>query len=162
MKTNDQNRSGSADFGAPRIIDPSRRRLPLMQTIQDAAKLNVQERTTFYVSAFLFGCWVSELTLANSAEFAEKTDPRDRSFQSGQAWRAFLKYFGQASDAEFPAIFGHLMQFADYDDPLAEHVREAALPLSIEHQLISPQPRSDLGIRRRRPITVFHLSRRWL
>jgi len=34
---------------------------------QDAAKLNVQERTTFHVSAFLFQAWISELSLANAA-----------------------------------------------------------------------------------------------
>ena len=35
-----------------RIIDPvpTRRPLPLMQSIRDAAELNNQERTTFYVS----------------------------------------------------------------------------------------------------------------
>src|SRR6266571_1359151 len=104
----------------PLIIDPppSGRPLPLMQSIQDAARLNIQQRTTFYVSAFLFQCWISELTLANTAQLAEKPDPNDRSFQTGQAWRGFQKFFGKASDAEFPEIFGHLMQFGDHDDPL--------------------------------------------
>jgi hypothetical protein len=35
-----------------------------MDTIHDAAKLNIQHRTTFYVSAFLFQRWLSKLTLA--------------------------------------------------------------------------------------------------
>lgn len=35
---------------APRIIDPSRPQLPLMQSIHDAAKLNEKDHTTFYVS----------------------------------------------------------------------------------------------------------------
>src|ERR1043166_8773736 len=118
---------------SPHIIDPSSRPLPLMQTIQDAARLNIQEHTTFYVSAFLFQCWISELT--NSAQLAEKPDPKDRSFQTGQAWRGFLKFFGKASDAEFPVVFSHLMEFAQYDDPLANHIVEAGGPLAIEHDL---------------------------
>jgi hypothetical protein len=106
-----------------------------MSTIEDAAKLNVQERTTFYVSAFLFQAWISVLTLANAAQFAEKTNPDGRSFQTGQAWRGFLNYFGKAPDVEFPDLFGHLMQFAEYDDPLAAHLFDAIVPLSIEHDL---------------------------
>jgi hypothetical protein len=106
-----------------------------MNSIQDAVKLNVQERTTFYVSAFLFQCWLGELTLAAAAQLAEKPDPKVHSFQTGQAWRGFLKYFGKASDAEFPEIYSHLMQFGGYDDPLAAHIMAAALPLSIEHDL---------------------------
>src|SRR5438552_8561792 len=117
------------------IIDPSRRQLPLMYSIQDAAKLNVQEKTTFYVSAFLFQLWLCEFTLANTAQLAEKSDPQDRSFQTGEAWRGFQKYFGKCSDAEFATVFGHLMEFADCDDLMAEHVREAAFPLSVEHDL---------------------------
>ncbi|HSU52516.1 MAG TPA: hypothetical protein VLT36_00495 [Candidatus Dormibacteraeota bacterium] len=104
--------------------------LPIMHTFQDAAKLNAQERTTFYVSAFLFQVWICELTLANGAQLAERPNPARRSFQSGQAWRGFQKYFGKASDAELPTLFGHLMQFADYDDPIASHVLDAAFPLS--------------------------------
>ena len=93
------------------IIDPlpSGRRLPLMQTIQDAAKLNVQERTTFYVSAYLFQCWISDLVLANSAQLAEKAAPNDRSFQTGEALRGFHKFFGNTSDAEFPSVFSDLI-----------------------------------------------------
>ena len=43
-----------------------------MQSIQDAAKLNAQEGTTFYVSPFLFQARVAELTLANAAQFAHR------------------------------------------------------------------------------------------
>lgn len=114
---------------------PSNRPLPIMRTIQDAAKLNVQERTTFYVSAFLFQAWISELSLANAAQMAEQPDPTRRSFQSGAAWRGFQKYFGKATDAEMPHIFSDLMQFGDCDDPLADHILHSAFPLSIEHEL---------------------------
>src|SRR5205085_2234203 len=98
----------------PLIIDPipSGRPLPFMQTIQDAARLNIQERTTFYVSAYLFQCWISQLTLDYSAQLAEKPDPDDRSFQTGESWRGFQKFFAKASDAEFPEFYIHLMQFA--------------------------------------------------
>ena len=106
-----------------------------MQTAQDAARLNIQHRTTFYVSAFMFQCWISKLTLDNSAQLAEKPDPNDRSFQTGEAWRGFFKMFGEASDAEFVAFYGHLMEFAQYDDPLAAHLVEAGVGLSIEHDL---------------------------
>src|SRR6266571_5225448 len=100
----------------PRIIDPmpSGRPLPLMYSLQDAAKLNIQERTTFYVSAFLFQVWLCELTLGHTAQLAEKPDPNDRSFQTGEAWRGFLKYFGRVSDAQFSEIYIHLMQFTDH------------------------------------------------
>jgi hypothetical protein len=69
----------------PRIIDPipSRRPLPLMQSIHDDATLNTRERTTFYVSAFLFQVRIAELSLANAAQIAEQPDPAKRSFQSG-------------------------------------------------------------------------------
>jgi hypothetical protein len=119
----------------PLIIDPTRRPLPQMSTLQDAAKLNLQEKTTFFVSAFLFQGWVSELNLASVALLAEKPDPNDRSFQTGQAWSGFRKYFGRASDAEFPEIFSHVMQFAECDDPLADQVFDAIAPLSIEHEI---------------------------
>jgi hypothetical protein len=106
-----------------------------MHTIQDAAKLNQQECTTFYVSAFLFQCWICELSLANSAQVAQQPDPAKRSFQSGQAWRGFQKVFGRASDAELPNIFNDLMQFGECDDPIAAHILHSAFPLSVEHEL---------------------------
>jgi hypothetical protein len=111
----------------------ARQPLPIMDTIHDAAKLNIQHRTTFYVSAFLFQCWLSELTLAHAAQLAEKPDPKDRSFQIGESLRGFHKYFGHASDAEFPELFSHLMQFAEYPDPFAAHILEAAALMSQEH-----------------------------
>ena len=51
--------------------------------------------------------------------WAERPDPKNRSFQSGQAWRGFQKFWGKATDAEFPRIFSDLMEFAQCDDPLA-------------------------------------------
>jgi hypothetical protein len=120
---------------APRIIDPSRPRLPLMDSIHDAAKLNEKEHTTFYVSAWLFQAWISELILGCSAQFAEKTAPNERSFQAGQAWQGFQKIFDKPSDKEFAQIFQHLMKFAGYDDSLAEYLLEASAPLAIEHEL---------------------------
>jgi len=119
----------------PTIVDPIPRRIPNMQTIQDAAKLNIQERTTFYVSAYLFQVWISELSLANAAQMAEQPDPAKRSFQSGEGWRGFQKYFGKATDAEIPTIFGDLMEFGGCDDPLADHILRSAVPLSIEHEI---------------------------
>jgi hypothetical protein len=106
-----------------------------MQSVQDAAKLNRQERTTFYVSAFLFQAWISELSLANVAQMAEQPDPRKRLFQSGQAWRAFQKFGGKAGDLELPTIFCDLMEFAQCDDSLAHHISQAMFPLSVEHEL---------------------------
>ncbi len=147
----------------PNIIDPVpfRRRLPPMQTAQDAANLNVQHRTTFYISAFMFQCWLSELTLSNTAQLAEKPDPKDRSFQTGEAWRGFFKMFGQASDAEFPAFYGHLMEFAEYDDPFAAHLIEAVVGLSIEHDLtgefLGPRTPAVLG---KSPEKLLALMRR--
>jgi hypothetical protein len=118
----------------PRILDlPSP--LPLMHSLHDAARLDAQEHTTFYTTAFLLQCWISELTLFNSAEIAEKPNPNQRSFQTGNAWRGFVKCFGKRSNAKFPTIFGHLMQFGQYQDPFASRVHEAAFPLSVEHEL---------------------------
>src|SRR5882757_3334157 len=120
----------------PEIIDPMpfRRPLPFMPTLHDAAKLNEKEKSSFYVSAFLFQCWISHLCLDNTAQLAEKPDPADRLFQAGNAWRGFQKLFGKASGREFGVIFRHLMQFAEYDDPWAERLMHAVAPLSIEHQ----------------------------
>ena len=68
-------------MNSPRIIDPMPGgKLPFMDSIQDAAKLNVQHRTTFYVSAYLFQAWICKLTLDNVAQLAEKSDPNQRSF----------------------------------------------------------------------------------
>jgi hypothetical protein len=119
-----------------RIIDPLPcGKLPLMNSIEEAAKLNVRHRTTFYVSAYLFQCWICQLTLDNVAQLAEKPDPKQRSFQTGEAWRGFLHLFGKADDSEFATVFEHLMQFGDYDDPMAAHVLDAAAALSIEHEI---------------------------
>src|SRR6185295_1272499 len=52
----------------PTLIDPSLRHLPLIQSIENAEKLDAQQNTTFHVSAFMFQAWLSELSLANSAQ----------------------------------------------------------------------------------------------
>jgi hypothetical protein len=106
-----------------------------MHSLRDAARLDAQAHTSFYTAAFLFQCWISDLTLLNSAEIAEKPDPNQRSFQTGNAWRGLLKHFGKLSNPKFPTIYSHLLEFGQRDDPLASHVREATLPLSVEHEL---------------------------
>jgi hypothetical protein len=80
-----------------------------------------------------FQVWISELSLTNAAQMAEQPDPTRRSFQSGEAWRGFQKYFGKATDSEMPHLFSDLMQFGDCDDPLANHILHSAFPLSNEH-----------------------------
>ncbi|HWX18567.1 MAG TPA: hypothetical protein VN578_01550 [Candidatus Binatia bacterium] len=122
----------------PIIVDPipsTRPSLPFMASAQDAAKLNAQERTTFYLTAFMFQCWLSQLFNDGIAQLAEKPNPADRAFQSGQARAAFAKLFGQASDAEFSEIFDSITRFAGYDDIFCQVVLDAVFPLSLEHEL---------------------------
>jgi hypothetical protein len=119
-----------------RIIDPMPSGpLPLMYSFADAAKLDRANKTTFYTSVFKFQVWLCELTLANTAQLAEQSDPAKRSFQSGQAWRGFQRHFGHIADAAFPGVYADLMQFAGTADPFAHRLVEAAFPLSLEHEI---------------------------
>src|SRR4051794_17574479 len=135
---------------SPRIIDPIpfRRPMPFMPTLDDAVKISEKEKSSFYVSAFMFQCWISQLCLDNVAQLAEKPNPADRFFQAGNARRGFQKLFGKASDREFGFIFEHLTLFAQSDDPWAERFMHAVSPLSLEHeftgQFIGPRTPASL------------------
>jgi hypothetical protein len=122
---------------SPEIFDPLPQRpaLPFMASVEDAVKLNISREDTFYVSAFMFQCWIGQLLVDNGAQLAEKPARENRCFQNGQAWDGYFKMFGKAPDDEFRQFFGHLMRFTGYSDPLADFVFEATVPLSIEHEI---------------------------
>jgi len=110
--------------------------LPFMKTIQDAVAVCEKDQDNFYLTAFMLQAWVGRLINDCMAEYAEKKNPRDRALQTGQAWKFFLEIFGQAGDDEFPAFFGHVCRFAEYDgDSMAQRVMDAYTPLYIEHDV---------------------------
>ena len=126
-----------------------------MKTFQEALAICEKEKDGFYLSAFMFQAWLGQLLLDAAAQYAEKKDPRDRSMQNGQAWRAFLDLFRRPavqtpessnqppstssppppalSDSDLPHILSDLLRFAGCDDPMSEWLANAAIPLSIEH-----------------------------
>ena len=109
------------------------RRLPLMKSVADATALCEKEKDGFYLTAFAAQCWLGDLVVRAAAEYAGNKDPKERQLQSGQAWQGFLKLFGQAEDKDFPVLLSHLFRFAEHDDPLANLLRLALHPLSVEH-----------------------------
>ena len=108
-----------------------------MRSLQDAEALCQRERDPFYVDAFMFECWLGDVTMSAAEEYAGKKCARNRKMQSGQAWRAFMEIFGHAKDSDFPHLLGHLFRFAEYDDTQAHTLCRAIIPLSFEHERFS-------------------------
>ena len=78
-------------------------------------------------------CWLGGLTLHAAAEYAEKKNPKDRSLQTGQAWRAFLEMFPFTEAKGFRYLLSCLFRFCASDDSPGNSLRRALIPLSIEH-----------------------------
>jgi len=114
--------------------DKTALRLPLMRSFKEAAALSTKNNDPFYLDAFAFQCWLGDLLSTTIAEYAEKKNPRNRLLQSGQAWQGFQKLFAKAGDEDFPTILSHLLRFAKHDDPQAANLRQALIPLSLEHE----------------------------
>jgi hypothetical protein len=108
--------------------------LPFMKTTKDAIALCEKEQDNFFLMAFMIEGWLGHVVLQAVKEYAEKKEARDRAMQTGQAWRGFLKVFGQAGDKEFPHILVSMLRFTEYDGPLADMLRQAILPISFEHE----------------------------
>src|SRR5437773_4820491 len=75
--------------------------LPFMRNFDDAAVLFEREKDPFYLAAFMIQCWLGELVVRGVAEYAENKTPRDRSLQTGAAWRLLREFFPKSlpSDA---------------------------------------------------------------
>ena len=117
----------------PQIIDPHRPTLPIMNTFEDAQRLDAAAGSDFHAAAFFFQGWIGNLLEFGTAQIAEIPDPQDRSFQNGQAWRSFQKFFPH--EDRLPHLFGHLMSFASHDDSLALFLFRALAPLGTEHDI---------------------------
>jgi len=113
---------------------PTGETLPFMKTHKDAIALCHQAQDGFYLTAFMAQCWIGTLVTNATAEYAEKKNPRDRSLQTGEAWRVFLQIFGRGPDSDFPIILNQVFRFADCEDSLARVLRGAILPFGIEHE----------------------------
>jgi len=110
------------------------RPLPLMAGFQDAAALYEREKDPFYLAAFKIQCWLGGLVLRATAEYAEKKHPRDRSFQTGESWRAFLGEFSRMTERGYCPLLSFLFRFAGSDHSPANTLRNALLPLLIERE----------------------------
>jgi len=104
-----------------------------MKNFEDAAALSEKENDPFYLAAFMIQCWLGGLALNAAAEYAEKKNPKDRSLQSGQAWRAFLEMFPFTEAKGFRYLLSCLFRFSASDDSPGNVLRRALIPLSIEH-----------------------------
>src|SRR6266478_1635447 len=116
MKQDANSKVGDA---LPRSPRSALRSLPLMKTLEDASALCEREQDGFYLTAFALQSWVANLVVLAAAEYAEKKNARERSMQTGQAWRGFLEIFKDTSGNGFPRVVGSLFRFAGYDDPMA-------------------------------------------
>lgn len=134
--------------------------LPFMKTIEDAEALCVRERDPFYLTAFMFEAWLGQVVWAAAAEYGEKKLAKDRTLQSGQAWRVFQEIFGHAKDSEFPHILGSLYRFAEYDDVQAHLLCRAIIPLSFEHECFSDYLGPKTMALLNRPAEALKLARR--
>lgn len=105
-----------------------------MKSIEDALALSEKEQDNFYVSTFMIEAWLGEIVLEAAAEYAEKKNAKDRTMQTGQAWRGFLRVFGRANGKEFHHVLQDLYRFAEYDDVQARMLLRAIVPVSVEHE----------------------------
>jgi hypothetical protein len=134
--------------------------LPFMKSVADAVALCKKEEDNFYVTAFMFEVWLGKIVMEGAAEYAEKKNAKDRTMQTGQAWRGFLNEFGHAKDNEFHHILQSLYRFAEYDDVQAHILLRSITPLSYEHEgygdYIGPKTLKVL----KRPAEAVRMARR--
>jgi hypothetical protein len=69
------------------------RRLPLIIDFADAEALATERNDPFYLVAFQIQYWLGQLLASATAQYAEHKDPRDRSLQSGEAFRTLTEIF---------------------------------------------------------------------
>src|SRR6266487_2594026 len=120
-------------FASSGMNRPKRPCLPLLKSMAEAVALSKKEQDTFYVDTLYIQRWLARANKEAVAEYAEKKDPRDRSLQTGSAWRLFRQSFGDLTDPQFVSIFQSMARLTTYDDPISRCLAEARFPLQIEH-----------------------------
>src|SRR3974390_1262792 len=101
-----------------------------MTDFADAEALYAAEKDPFYLAAFLIQHWLGGLLLRATAEYAEKKNPKERSLQSGEAWRSFVDLFHLTEGKGCRYLLGCMFRFRSADDSTANSIRSALVPLS--------------------------------
>jgi hypothetical protein len=112
---------------------PPVRRLPLIVDFSDAEVLATERNDPFYIVAFQIQYWLGQLLAGATAQYAEHKHPRDRSLQSGEAFRALTHIFNLKSESPCSALLGCLYRFSVEDSSPRNTLRHALARLSIEH-----------------------------
>jgi hypothetical protein len=140
-------------------MKPDRRSLPEMKSFADAVSLCDSERDKFYTDAFMLQAWIGRLLDQAIADYGDQRRSHARIMQFGQAQRAFLQVFGNATDQEFQSLLHNCHRFTGYDDPLAEILLQAVVPHSIEHECSGDFSGARALDRSRRPREALALMR---
>jgi len=115
-------------------MNPAKRPcLPLLKSMAEAVALSKKEQDTFYIDTLHIHRWLARANKEAVSEYAEKKNPRQRSLQSGSAWRLFGQSFGDLSDPQFASLFRSMARLSTYDDPVSRCLAEARFPLRLEH-----------------------------
>src|SRR6266487_1451391 len=122
-------------FASSGMNRPKRPCLPLLKSMAEAVALSKKEQDTFYVDTLYIQRWLAQANKEAVAEYAEKKNPRDRSLQTGSAWRLFQQNFGELPDPQFSYLFTCMARLTTYDDPISRCLAEARHALQIEHDL---------------------------
>lgn len=104
-----------------------------MTDFEDAEALYEAEKDPFYLAAFLIQHWLGGLLLRAAAEYAEKKNPKDRSLQSGEAWRSFVELFDLTENKTCRYLLSCMFRFSAAEKSTANSLRTALIPLSVEH-----------------------------
>src|SRR6266496_3780212 len=135
------------------------RPLPLMKSFEDAVSLCDNERDSFYTDAFMLQAWIGHLLDQAIADYGDSRRSHSRIMQFGQAQRGFLQVFGNTTEQEFESLLHNCHRFTGYDDPLAEILLQAVVPLSIEHECSGDFSAARALDRSRRPREALGLMR---
>jgi hypothetical protein len=115
-------------------MNPAKRPcLPLFKSMAEAVALSKNEQDNFYIAVLHIQRWLAQANKEAVAEYAEKKNPRDRSLQTGSAWRLFRQHFAELPDPEFSWLFTCMARLTTYDDPISRCLSEARHALQIEH-----------------------------
>lgn len=112
----------------------SSRRLPFMCNFDDAERVARERKDPFYFVAFLLQFWLGELLARAAGQYAERKNPRDRSLQSGEGWRALTTLFKLKPDGPCSALLGCFYRFSVEDNSSGNSLRHALACLIIEHR----------------------------
>jgi len=111
------------------------RALPFMREPDDAMALFEAEKDPFYLAAFMIQFWLGGLVQRAAAEYALHKNPKDRSLQRGEAWKAFRETFSRHQQDGLRFLLPHLLRFCATDSSPRNSLRQALVPLAIEHQI---------------------------